>query len=217
MQVSFVWDAVPPVPGDRTRRGPPAVVSVRAFKQNDGTAIFSGDVRPATAAPGAAQDAPTEVAFLTPPGPLLLLMNVEDADANVLDTDVRDVIVGGLAGPVELGTPEVMRAENAREFRALEAAPDPVPTAERDFSYADHLLLRLPVYGSDSPLAVTAALATKQGKVMRALHVTPILGTLLYQTDLTLAGLVGGEYVVSFSAKGPAGEATEAVPIRIVP
>jgi hypothetical protein len=217
MQISFVWQAVPPVPGDRVRQGPPAVISVRATNATNGALVFAGDVRPSTGVADDSHDVPNEAAFLSPPGRLLLQMQIQDADAKVLDTDVRDVLVGGLTGPVEVGTPEVLRAGNARDLRALDADDSAVPVAVRDFQRADHLIFRLPVYAGDAPVTVTATLASKPGAVMRELPVEPRPGADVYQTDLSLAGMATGDYVVTISAKGPGGDASESVSFRVVP
>jgi VWFA-related protein len=217
MLVSFVWEAVPPVPGDR-RRGPlPTIVSVKATKATDGATVFEGEVRASSALVEAAQDTPARAVFETPPGRLLVQIAVEDADERVLDTDVRDVIVGGLKGPVEVGTPEVLRARNAREFRALESNPDAVPSAAREFSRVERLLIRVPVYGSDSSLLVSAKLSNRSGGAMRDLAIVPMAGGNLYQVDLPLAGLASGEYAVELGAAGAAGTAKEVVNFRVTP
>jgi hypothetical protein len=217
MQVSFVWNPAHAVPGDRSRRGPPALVSVRAMRSTDGALVFAGDVRPSSGPGSGDGDIPSEVAFSTAPGRLLVQLQIQDADANVLDTDVRDVIVGGLKGAVEVGTPEVFRAASAREFRAIVASPDPVPDAERDFIRSDHLLVRVPVYGGDQPLTVEAKVVSKPGNATRALSIAPLPGTSLYQTDLSLAALVVGNYAVTVTATGPDGNAIESVDFHVVP
>jgi hypothetical protein len=217
MLVSFVWEPVPPVPGDRRRGQPPTVVSVKATKATDGTTVFEGEVRASNALVEASRDTPAEAVFETPPGRLLVQIAVEDADEHLLDTDVRDVIVGGLKGPVEVGTPQVLRARNAREFRALESDPDAVPTAARDFSRAERLLIRIPVYGSPASLLVSAKLSNRSGRAMRDLTIAPMAGGNLYQVDLPLAGLASGEYAVEFGAAGAAGTAKEEVNFRVTP
>jgi len=204
MQVHFVWEPVPPVPGDRIRTGPPARISVKASRATDGAVVFEGDVRPST-----------ELTFDTAPGRLLLVLAIHDADDHVLDTDVRDVIVGALTGRVEVGTPQVMRAESAREFREIENDPSAVPVATRDFARGDHLVVRLPVYAGASPVDVTATLATKSGAPMRSL---PVAGkpNAVYETDLLLSALPPGEYAISIKAANADGDASETVPFRIV-
>ena len=60
-----------------------------------------------------------------------------------------------MTASVALGTPEVFRARNAREFRALEAQAA-VPVASREFSRTERLLIRFPAYGpAGTPPLVT--------------------------------------------------------------
>lgn len=214
MAVNFVWEAVPPVPGDRVTRARPELVVVRATKVTDGALVFTGQIRAEGEPSPAASEAPSEAGFLAPPGRLLLELQIQDADRNVLDTDVRDVLVGGLTGPVEVGTPAVLRATNAREFRAIESDEDAVPVATRDFSRADHLLIRLPVYGDG--VDVTATLLNKNGGAMRVLPSAPRAGSAIYETDLNLAAFAPGEYAVRIAAKSSAGDASETVAFRVV-
>ena len=47
--------------------------------------------------------------------------------------------------------------------------------------------------------------------------VVPVAGTTLYQTDLSLASLAVGEYVIDIKAKGTDGDAHDAVRFRVVP
>ena len=217
MHVRFVWEPVPAVPGDRVRTGPPSLVSVKATNAIDGATVFEGEVRPANTTAPAAQDAPVEATFDVKPGRLLVQIAIRDADQHLLDTDVRDVIVGALAGPVEVGTPEVLSARSAREYRALDADRGAVPVATRDFSREERLLIRVPVYGRDPSIGVTAALANKIGGTMRALTATPIPGTWLYEIDLPLASLAAGEYTIQIAATGATGNARDAVAFRVVP
>ena len=113
--------------------------------------------------------------FEAAPGRLRVQMSIEDAASRVVDTDVRDVVVGPLSGPLVLGTAEVLRAGNARAFRALEADPAAAPAAARVFSRTERLLIRVPVYAADQSASLTASLGSKPGAAMRALHGHPVV------------------------------------------
>jgi hypothetical protein len=217
VQVSFVWDPVPPVPGDRARTGPPTLVSLKAMNAIDGSTVFAGTVRPSTAGSSSSLDAPVEANFDVKPGRLLVQIAIQDADAHLLDTDVRDVIVGGLPGPVEVGTPEVLAARSAREYRELGADRSAVPVGTRDFTRDERLLIRVPVYGRDPSIEVTATLASKLGSAMRSLTATPVPDTWLYEIDLPLAGLAAGEYSIQIAATGNTGNSHDAVSFRVIP
>ena len=142
-RVSFVWEPATRVPGTPTRTGTPARVALKVSTA-DGTAVFDGVVAPVVS--GSRAD--SHAVFQAPPGRLRVEMTVEDEGARRLDTDVRDVSVGPLTGPMALGTPQVFRARNARELRALEQDPEAVPVASREFSRAEQLFVRVPVYAS---------------------------------------------------------------------
>ncbi len=151
------------------------------------------------------------------PGRLRVELAIRDANSRLLDTDVRDVIVGALAGPVELGTAEIIRSRTAREYRALESNPGATPTASREFSRAERLLIRVPVYGSGDGLQVTATLQNRQGKPMRDLAVAFAPAPGEYQVDLPLAGLASSDYLIAIAAKSPAGKADSVVTFRVTP
>jgi hypothetical protein len=211
-RVSFVWEPAtrPGIAGSRR----PANVSLKAFGA-DGATIFEGRVRPTGAGGEASGDVPVRAVFDAPAGPMRVEISIEDADARVVDTDVRDVTVGVASGPVVFGTVEVLRLRNARDFRAAAADVAAPPVAGREFTRADRLLLRVPAYGS--AVSVSAQLVSRLGKIMRELAVSPGPGADVYQVDLPLAGLAMGEYRVDLIASTDAGRAAERLTFRVVP
>jgi len=216
-RVSFVWEPATRVPGDRSRTLAPVRITLKASKP-DGTLIFEGAVRPTgpftSAGPGGE---PPQAVFEAAPGRLRVQMSIEDAASRVVDTDVRDVVVGPLSGPLVLGTAEVLRASSARAYRALEADATAAPVAARVFSRTERLLIRVPVYAADQSASLKASLVSKPGTSMRALPVTRSLRPDVYEIDLPLAGLAAGDYVVELTARGPAGEANDVVAFRVTP
>jgi VWFA-related protein len=200
-RVRFVWEPAGRLPGDRSRALPPAQITLKALAP-DGTAVFEGVVRPGTA----------ETAFEARPGRLRVQMAIEDASARVLDTDVRDVAVASFAAPAAIGSAEVYRARNAREFRAA-AQGHAVPSAVREFSRTERLLIRFPVYASAGGARVSARLVSRLGSVLRELPVSS--GGDLHQVDLPLAGLAAGEYRVELTLNTPSGDAREAIIFRV--
>jgi VWFA-related protein len=225
-RVTFVWEPIPPSPdsqpGDR-----PARVSLIASGPS-GQAYFHGrvpDVTVASTNPGASQisggaqaQGPSRVVFDAPPGKLQLRMSVEGTRSQVLDSDAREVEIPDLTRPeVTLTTPAVYSARTVREFRALTANPDAVPTADREFSRTERLLIRFDAYGPGYTVpAVTARLLNRAGQAMTDL--TAQSGETYPQehsVDLPLAGLAAGEYLIEIKAKGEAGEATQMIAIRI--
>jgi VWFA-related protein len=211
-RVSFVWEPAnrPAVAGSRRA----ANVSLKAFGTDGGT-IFEGRVRPTGAGEPSTGDVPVRAVFEAPLGPMRVEISIEDADARILDTDVRDVTVGVATGPVAFGTVEVLRLRNARDFRAAAADVAAPPVVGREFTRADRLLLRVPAYGS--ALSVSAQLVSRLGRIMRELTVSPGPAADLYQVDLPLAGLAVGEYRVELTAATDAARAAERLTFRVVP
>jgi hypothetical protein len=183
----------------------------------DGTPIFEGAVAPAGAASSAdSAGDPLRIVFDAPPGRLRLQLRIEDALSNVVDTDVRDLVVRSLNAPVTLGSAEIIRARTARDVRALAGDADAVPTPVREFSRTERLLIRVPAYAPEQP-AVSARLVSKPGAAMRSLTVTESPLPDVYQIDLPLAGLASGSYVVQLIVKSGAGEARDELAFRVTP
>jgi hypothetical protein len=158
----------------------------------------------------------SEASFELPPGRVLVQMKIQDAGARVLDTDVRDLIVGTFKGPMTVGTAEVYRARSARELRSISADPSAAPVAARQFSRADTLLIRVPVSASGEQPTVTARLVSRFGSALRDLPAARGAGN-LYEIDLPLASLATGEYAVEVNATAAGKTARETVPIRVTP
>lgn len=215
-RVRFVWEPAPRVPGDRSRTQAPARVTMKAT-QADGTAVFEGVVSAATpSAMAALSGEPVQAVFDAAPGRLLIQMSIEDAVAQVLDVDVRDLPVSALTAPVVLGTPQVWRARNAREFRRLQEHPESAPVAAREFSRTERLLIRVPAFGAGAPL-VTARLLSRMGRPMRDLPMAPDEDRDLRTIDLPLAGFAVGEYVIELTARGGDRDVRETLRFRVVP
>ena len=140
-----------------------------------------------------------------PPGRLRLRMSIQDAASQQLDQDVRELSVRDLRGDVAIGTPQVLRARNAREFRTLDAEAA-VPVASREFSRTERLLIRFQAYGpaGAAPPVVSARLLGRAGHAMRDLTVAPASTPGDNTIDLPLAGLAAGEYSVEVTATAAA-------------
>jgi VWFA-related protein len=214
-RVTIVWEPAARVPGDRSRRIA-ARVMLTALAP-DGTALFEGPLMPTGAGMVEETGSPaTRAVFDAPPGRLQLRMSIQDAASDILDSDVRDLVVADFRRDVAIGTPLVLRARNARELRLLDGESG-IPVASRDFSRAEHLLIRFPVYGpiGDAP-SLSARLLSRLGSTMRELTVAPAAvpgGS--HQINLPLAGLAAGEYVVEVTVTSPAGEVKDRIGFRV--
>jgi hypothetical protein len=214
-RVTFIWEPAAHVPGDRVRR----TVSKLEFQARsaDGVVLFEGPVAPT--GPGTLEEpkgTPVRVVFDAPPGQLRLRMSIQDAASTVLDQDVRQFSIRDLKGDVAISTPEVLRARNAREFRALDAEAA-VPVVSREFSRTEHLLIRFRAYGpagGEAP-AVSAKLLDRIGHVIRPLEIVPASIVGESAIDLPLAGFATGDYTIEVKAVGGAHEAVERTPFRV--
>ncbi len=213
-RVTIVWEPTARVPGDRGRVPARVILSALAA---DGTSLFEGPLRPT--GPGTVEETGSPRAravFDAAPGRLRLRMSIQDVAAEVLDSDVRELSVADFARDVAIGTPIVLRARNARERRLLDDL-SAVPVASRDFSRAEHLLIRFPAYGpAGAAPALSARLLNRIGSSMRDLTIAPAVAPgSTNQIDLPLAGLAAGEYVIEITATSPSGEARDRIGFRV--
>jgi hypothetical protein len=144
-------------------------------------------------------------------------MSIEDGTLQVIDSDVRDLAVRDLAHAVVLGTPEVLRARNALEFRALRSDRNAAPVASREFSRTERLIIRVSGYapGSDRP-AISARVMSRFGQPLRNLRVDgEIWPDGPSQIELPLAGFAVGEYLLELTATSAAGTAKDMIGFRI--
>ena len=215
VRVTFVWEPAPLVPGDRRRASAPSRIVLKALGQ-DGAPAFDGAVLPVSGFRVGPEGAAARAVFDVPPGRVRLVMSIQDATAQEIDSDVRDVSVRDLKGPVALGTAEIVRTRNAREFETLGADPGAVPVASREFSRTERLIVRVPAYAPGGAPRVTARLLSRMGQAMRDLPVAPPEASGgLFQTDVLLAGLAPGEYYIELTASSPAGEAKDLLGFRV--
>jgi len=213
-EVSFVWEPSPRVPGERNPPPPLAQIGLSVMTL-DGTSVYKGIVLPATAGE---TDGQSRASFVSPAGRLVVQMAIEDVSSRVVDHDVRDLLVKGFPGPVSMGSPEVMRARTAREYDALAADPHATPVASRQFSRAERLLVRIPVFSTGVKPTVSARLVTSFGSAMRDLVVVPTPSRPNeYQVDVPLAALANGSYTVEWTARTAEGEIHDRVAFRVTP
>ena len=216
-RVMFVWEPAAPVPGVRTRLPSASRVVLKALAA-DGTSLFEGSVLPAgPLRPDAADEVQARAIFDAPPGQLRLRMSIEDDAGQAIDSDVREIVVRDLNAPVVLGTPEVLRARTARDFRALESDPDAAPVASREFSRTERLMIRVAAYApSGVDLTLSARLLNRKGQTMRNLAVQlEAAPSTRHQIDLPLAALAAGQYLIEVTAKSPAGEVKDLLEFRV--
>lgn len=141
--------------------------------------------------------------FAAAPGLVHVEMTIRGIDGKTLDSDYRAMQVPNLrAERLTFASLQVMRTRSAREFLETSVNPTPAPAASRDFSRAERLLLRVPVYTpGDTPPTVTATLLNRTGAPMRELkRVTSDLPAEIVQFDLPLSSLAPEDYRVEIAA-----------------
>ena len=220
-RVTLIWEPLPPRAGARGEQPEAGRVSLIAAKMN-GDLVFRGrasDVAPAAAVRAATPVVPSvagaqRLVFEATPGELELRMTVETASGGgLLDREIRTITVPDLTSPdAAVSTPRVYRGRTARDFRAIASDGDAAPTAAREFSRRERLLIRFDVYGNATP---TAVLLSRSGEKLADLPVTAAAVGGTHQIDLGLGAMASGEYLVEITATGATSEATELVPLRV--
>ena len=113
-------------------------------------------------------------------------------------------------------TPLILRARTLPELNRLKADPDAIPTASREFSRTDRLVVRVPVYGpgGTTPL-LKVHILNRAGNAMNELPVAPSARPGEQQIELSVSALPPGEYVLEIKTGDQDGDAKELVGFRI--
>ena len=191
-KVTFVWEPMSRTPGvAATPSEQPARVRITATGP-DGTPYYRGGTT----------DTTRLLSFEAPPGELELRVVVEGADSEVLDSETRRLTVPDFTLPaVAFGTPAVFRVRTPREVQQVKTDPAAVPTARREFSRADRLLIRTHAYGAEAVAGgLTARLLDRLGQPMLDLPIAR--ADTESMIELSLAGLAPGEYLVEIAPAG---------------
>ena len=229
-RVTLVWEPLPPTPGassvrrDQPQPGRMSVLAADAkgdlvFRGrvpdtiSPGSAEPSAGARPGTAAAASAVPVSQRLVFDASPGELELRLSVEGVGGGVLDSEIRRMTVPDLTTPdAAVSTPRVYRVRTARDLQAITSDAAAVPTAGREFSRTERLLIRFDVYGNATP---TAVLLNRNGQKMTDLPVAPATVGGSHQLEVGLAAIAAGEYLVEISLKGATSEAKELIPLRV--
>lgn len=217
-RVTFVWEPLNAGEGTRASERP-ARVMVTAVS-SEGRPVFRGRIPDpslppvpdvtSTAAAGAS------VSFSAAPGPLEMRLVVENDRGQVIDSTTESLTLPDYGRTeVSFGTPRLFRARTAREMMLLRNNLDAPPTAKREFSRADRILLRVDAYAANGAKPdVTAKLLNRDGHAMADVPVQAADGK-PFSIDLPLASLAPGEYVLELDAKAASGTAQQMVGFKI--
>jgi VWFA-related protein len=239
-RVTFAWEPIAQQPAGAASQGAPERAAARVlltatapdgrplFRKRvpeEGNSAAAQVVSPAPAAgatstagstPRPAASAGGTATFDVPPGQVQLRMVVEDDRGQVMDSATQELTVPDFTKvEVSLSSPRVYRARTVREIQALKGAATTAPTAERSFSRADRMLVRVDAYapGNDVP-AITARLLNRAGQAMSDVPVQsgqPGQGDI----ELGLSSLAAGDYLIEINAKTSSGTAQQLVAFKI--
>jgi hypothetical protein len=180
--------------------------------------IFRGGApdQASTPAPGTG-GGPQRLTFEAPPGKLEMRLTVQDAGSGTLDQEIKTIDVPDLTAPAAaISTPRVFRMRTAREFQTLAADAAATPTAGREFSRTERLLIRFDAYAAgNEQVQPTAILLNRAGTKMADVPVTAAQAAGTHQINLSLASIPAGEYLVEIAVTSASGEAKELVALRV--
>ena len=225
-RVTFTWQAIPPAAGAQVDANSQAARILLTANTPDGRALYKGrtpddasapaaGAAPAAAAPAAASPVGGQVAFEAPPGQAQLRIVIEGTRGQVIDSVTRELTLPDFTRvQVGLSTPRVYRGRTVRDLTSIKANPASPPTAEREFSRTDRILIRTEAYtpGGATP-EMTARLLNRSGVKMADLPVQAQAG--LGEVELPLSSLAAGDYLIEVNAKSEAGTAQELVAFKV--
>lgn len=199
--VAIVWEAVDQ-PGQTEKAARLAVTA----SSPRGDLFFRGKGEADAAAAGA--PAGGTVTFSAAPGPLDLRVVVEGARGEILDTETRTIEVPDYStAGIAIGTPRLFRARTARDIAMLRADASARPTAAREFSRRERLLLRFEAWGPGgaAPL-VKARMLNMRGEPVTDLPAPEPAAGGGYEIDIPLAPYAPNDYLIELSS-GEEGDA----------
>ena len=225
-RVTFVWEAVPLVPGERREELGRVALTASSDAGDpyyrgripDGVGGTSARDSGASRQSGPSPPSSGRVAFDVAPGQMHMMIAVEGTTGAVLDREITEATIVDFTGTdLAFSTPAIFRAGTELEMRRLVGDLEAVPIAGRTFRRTDRVLIRFEVYAPGSAVpTVTARLLNRSGSAMSDIPVQPPAPGEPTQIDLALARLAPGEYLVELSATAGDENAKELIAFRVV-
>jgi VWFA-related protein len=208
-KVVVAWDPVAPA----TPSGRVAGLEVTVMTAPGATVV---PLRPPSA-PGTGKPSHVAAAFEIAPGPFTMKYTARADDQSALDSWSQPLAAPEWStGSLAISTPRFYRAQSISELRAIRASPDPPPTAVRQFSRNDRVLVALECYTSrpgDAPV-IQAHVLTREGKELAELPLPPIEGgSVLF--ELPVGSLGQGTYILRIRATLGTEQVEDMTAIRI--
>jgi len=202
------WDPIEPVPST-----PVAAVDVDV---NLGSSAAPLPVQ-TLPAPAVGQPARTAAVFDLEPGAYSLRITARAADRSVIDTWSQPLTAPAWSSmALTMSTPRFFRARSLQELRAIQASADPAPTAVRQFSHTDRVLVSVECYASrpgETP-SLIAHVLTREGQELTALPV-PAMDQGYVRFELPVGSLGQGTYILRVRASLGAETVEQLTAIRI--
>jgi hypothetical protein len=216
------WLRMEPGPSGRTRitfAWTPRPAGARAALVNLEAISFEGDKLHTASVPAVGSslaDAPAEVSFDAPPGPIQLAMQVQGGKDALLATDIQylDVLRFDTRQPV-IAAIEFLRPSSPAAFDAMLSDPFVMPIEGRDFNKYDRLLLRVRAFSGQQPANVTVRLLDRSRAELLRLPVLASIGG-ASQFDLPLTPHARGEYYLDVRATSGGLETDRLLAIRLI-
>jgi len=216
-RVTFSWEPIAPPPGSTEPVTQAARIALTASSP-DGKQLYKGRVPEDAAASAPTPTSPGggSVQFDAPPGQAQLRIVVEGQKGQVVDSVARELTLPDFTRvQVSFATPRVFRGRTVRDLNAIKANVAAVPTADRDFSRTDRLLIRTEAYSPGGAVpAVTARLLNRGGGKMADLPVQAGQGG-VGDIELPLSSLAAGDYLIEINAKTESGTAQELIAFKV--
>jgi VWFA-related protein len=156
------------------------------------------------------------VSFEAAPGKMDLAITARDTAGEIIDRDKRTITVPDpSATKLWISSPVVVGTTGPLEWRAAKEDPTPAPSAAREFTRGDRLLIRFALHGANSrDAAVSAQLMTRRGGPVTPI---PVAATSAgFEIDLPLRTIARGEFLISIEAVHADERAEAIVPLRIL-
>jgi VWFA-related protein len=213
-RVTFTWEPITVPMGAKVEPNSQAASINLTASGADGRQFYKGRTPENPAADSASTGGGT-ITFEAPPGQAQLRIVVEGTKGQVIDSISRELTLPDFTKvEVGLSTPRVYRGRTVRDLATIKANPAAAPTADREFSRTDRLLVRTDAYtpGGTVP-AMTARLLNRSGQRMADLPVQAQGG--MGEVEFPLASLPVGDYLIEVNAKSEAGTAQELVAFKV--
>jgi VWFA-related protein len=209
--VTLVWETTPGAPTDPAE----GVEQVTVTATSGDEVVYRGAI---TRDPGAVRPS-GRVSFEAPAGPLRLRVVSENARGVRIDSeDVHEMVPDFTAPGANITSPAVFRARTAYEIRQLRTNAAALPSASRQFSRTETLLLRFDAYGpAGTTPDVSMRLLNRQGDPLTTLPAPARSADAhgSFEAEIPLAALPPGDYIIEIAAVTATDKSARLLGIRV--